>query len=121
MQRDAGGRRFRFDHLQHIGGELRRRRWLNRQLLGPREFQEALHDIIEPPNLAGDDVHMFAGGSGTTHARELRLEQLQVNGHRVQGVFDFMRDSCRQAAERRDAPRELEQLRARRACRQTSP
>ena len=41
---------------------IARRHRLQRQLLRPRELQESLHDIVEPPNLAADDVDVRFGG-----------------------------------------------------------
>ena len=82
--------------------ERRERDRLQLQVLGPRELQEALHDLVEPPHLRGDDRDVLerAGRVG-----ELHLQQLEVDHRRVERILDLVRDAGRQPAERRELAR----------------
>ena len=61
FERHAGDVGFDGQRLEHFVGELAGDTGLQRQLLGPRELQEALHHIVQPANLAGDDVDVRLG------------------------------------------------------------
>src|SRR5262245_30025536 len=87
---------------------------LQLQIFGPGELQEALNDLVEPPDFIGYDVDMFeCGGAiyrshggqltgsapGRDEARrsatsdEYLTEQLKVNHHRVQRVLHLVGDT----------------------------
>ena len=103
-----------------VADERRELHRLQLQLVGPRELQEAVDDLVEAPDLARDDVRRACVRSsvapdrqpvppgtviGSRTAAELLLQQLEVNRHRVQRVLHFVRHAGHQPAERGELAR----------------
>ena len=70
------------------------------ELLGSHELEEALDDPIEPLDLVGDHVQVLA--RRRVRAAEARLQELEVDAHRVQGVLDLVRHAGGEPPERRE-------------------
>src|SRR5262245_38499051 len=87
----VGGQHHHFPR-QHVRVEL-----LELQLHGSREIEEGLHDAFEPVDLGHQNVDVRLRVEAGV---EFGAEQFQVEHHRVERVFDFVRHSGRNAVER---------------------
>src|SRR5437870_4794482 len=67
------------------------------ELVGTHEFEESLHDPVEPHDLLRDHVQVLAN-RGLASA-EPRLQELEVNAHGVERVLDLVGHPGRPAPE----------------------
>ena len=123
LHRHARALRLRRDRRRDVGDERRELDRLQLQLVGPRELQEA---VDAPRRAAGSRCAMMStclvtsGGArgrdprrvrpapatgATQLTRELLLQQLEVNRHRVERVLHLVRDAGHQPPERRELAR----------------
>ena len=91
-----------------LDNERRDRDRAELRFVGPHELQEALDALVEPADFLLDDLDVLRR---RLPRRQLLLQQLEMNGHRIQRVLHLVRDAGGQPADHRNAARQLGQLR----------
>src|SRR5258705_6694701 len=87
-------------HQRHYAvQESRRLDWLQLELVGPHESEEPLDDTVEAPDLAAD--HLEALAYFLIRGIQALLDQLDVDHHGVERIFDLVGHAGSKAAEGR--------------------
>ena len=106
--RDARAVRLGLHRIEHARHERRNRHGAELRFVGAHEFQEALDALVKAANLLLDDLDVLRG---RLPRRQLLLQQLEMNRHRIERVLHLVRDAGGEPADHRDAARQLGELR----------